>query len=75
MALQGTADLIAEHLRNAPLLNADESGLGAASKLHWLNIAPSETITWYGVHAKRGLEAIEAHSIWPKRPGKHGHSR
>lgn len=69
VALQGTADVIAEHLRNAPLLNADESGLRVAGKLHWLHIAASDQLTWYGVHAKRGLEAIEAHGILPRRIG------
>jgi transposase len=69
VALQGTADRIAEHLRNAPLLNADESGLRVAGKLHWLHIAASDKLTWYGVHAKRGLEAIEAHGILPRRMG------
>lgn len=67
--LQETADCIADHLRKAPLLNADESGLRVASKLYWLHIAASDTLTWYGVHVKRGLEAIEAHGILPKRVG------
>ena len=69
IALQGTADTIARHLRNAPVLNADESGLRVAGKLQWLHIAANETLTWYGVHAKRGLEAIVAHGILPKRIG------
>jgi transposase len=68
-ALQATADQIAEHLRAAPVLNADESGLRVAGKLHWLHIAASDTLTWYGVQAKRGMEAIEAHGILPKRLG------
>ena len=68
-ALQDTADLIADHLRQSPLVNADESGLRVAGKLHWLHIAANERLTWYGVHAKRGLEAIEAHGILPKRIG------
>jgi transposase len=68
-ALQGTADLIADHLREAPLVHADESGLRVAAKLHWLHIAANETHTWYGVHARRGMEAIEAHGILRKRLG------
>jgi transposase len=68
-ALQDTADLIADHLRQSPLVNADESGLRVAGKLHWLHIAANERLTWYGVHTKRGLEAIEAHGILPKRIG------
>jgi transposase len=69
VALQGTADLIADLLRRGALVNADESGLRVAGKLHWLHIAASEKLTWYGVHAKRGLEAIEAHGILPNRLG------
>lgn len=68
-ALQATADHIAERLHAAPVLNADESGLRVAGKLHWLHIAASETLTWYGVHAKRGMAAIEAHGILPNRLG------
>lgn len=69
VAMQGTADLIADLLRRGALVNADESGLRVAGKLHWLHIAASEKLTWYGLHAKRGLEAIEAHGILPKRLG------
>jgi transposase len=67
--LQGTADLIADQLRIASLVHADESGLRVAAKLHWLHIAANETHTWYGVHARRGMEAIEAHGILPKLLG------
>ncbi|MBC7624467.1 MAG: IS66 family transposase [Aeromicrobium sp.] len=67
VGLQPTADQIADQLRVAPVLNADESGLRVAGKLHWLHIAASDTLTWYDVHAKRGLEAIEEHGILPKR--------
>jgi transposase len=68
-ALQGTADSIADSLHRAPLVHADESGLRVAGKLHWLHVAANETHTWYGVHAKRGMEAIEAQGILPKRLG------
>lgn len=68
-ALQGTADLIAQHLRDAALVNADESGLRVAGKLHWLHIAANDTLTWYGLHAKRGMDAITEHGILPNRLG------
>jgi transposase len=67
--LDSTAALIADQLGKAPILHADESGLRVASKLHWLHVAASETHTWYGVHARRGMEAIEAHGILPRRLG------
>ncbi len=69
IALQGTADLIAQYLRDAALVNADESGLRVAGQLHWLHIVANDTLTWYGLHAKRGMEAITAHGILPNRLG------
>lgn len=68
-ALQGTAELIAAQLHAAPVLNSDESGLRVAGKLHWLHIAATDTLTWYGVHERRGIVAMEAHGILPKRLG------
>lgn len=68
-ALQGTANVIASQLNAAPLVHADESGLRVAGKLHWLHIAANETHTWYGVHGKRGLAAIEEHGILAGRTG------
>lgn len=71
-ALDSTDDLIAMQLHAAALLHADESGLRVASKLYWLHIAASATHTSYSVYAKRGIEAIAAHSILPKRLGGSG---
>ena len=69
LALQGTADLIARQLHHAPVLCADESGLRVDGKLHWMHVAATAELTWYGMHAKRGLEAIAAHGILPNRLG------
>jgi transposase len=69
VVLQRTADAIAEDLRNAALVHADESGLRVQGKLNWLHVVADATHTWYGVHPKRGLEAIEAQDILPKRLG------
>lgn len=60
-----------EHIGRAliavPVAHADESGLRVAACLHWLHTVASETLTWYGVHAKRGMPAIEAHGILRSR--------
>lgn len=69
VALQGTADDIANSLHTASLVHADESGLRVAGKLHWLHVAANETHTWYGVHPKRGMEAIAAQGILLHRRG------
>lgn len=67
--LQDTADLIARHLCAAPVLHADESGLRVSGGLLWLHLTATETHTWYGIHAKRGMTAMVAHGILPKYLG------
>ncbi len=68
-ALQGTAELIAQYLHHAPVLCADESGLRVNGKLHWMHVAATANLTWYGLHEKRGVEAMLAHGILPNRIG------
>ena len=58
---------IAQALITVPVAHADESGLRVDARLHWLHTVASHTLTWYGVHAKRGMLAIAAHGILPKR--------
>lgn len=60
---------IGQALATTPVAHADESGLRVAAKLHWLHTVASDTLTWYGVHAKRGAQAMQAHAILPKRRG------
>ena len=54
---------IAQLLRGLPVVHADESGLRVASRLHWLHTVASDQLTWYGVHAQRGLPAFKDHGI------------
>ena len=68
-ALQGTVDVIARGLHHAPVLCADESGMRVDGKLHWMHVAATATLTWYGMHEKRGVIAMDAHGILPKRLG------
>lgn len=50
-------------------MHVDESGLRVDGKLHWLHVVANDTHTWYGVHAKRGMDAIEAQAILPAYQG------
>ncbi len=56
---------IAQSLIGLPVVCADESGLRVASHLNWLHTVASDKLTWYGVHAKRGMPAIKEHGILP----------
>ncbi|MEX2163041.1 MAG: IS66 family transposase [Sulfuricaulis sp.] len=60
---------IGQALVASPVAHADESGLRVAAKLHWLHTVASPTLTWYGVHARRGAPAMQAHAILPHRSG------
>lgn len=49
---------ITAQLPHIKILSADETGLRVEGKLHWLHVLCNKAITWYGVHAKRGEEAL-----------------
>lgn len=66
VVLQSTADFIADHLSQAGVVHADESGLRVAGTLNWLHVVADTKFTWYGVHAKRGMHAIQAQGILTK---------
>ena len=58
-----------EALGKSPILHADESGVRTAGTLHWLHSASTDTLTFYGVHEKRGRAAIEEFKIIPDFSG------
>lgn len=59
-----------EALINCNILRADESGVRTAGKLHWLHSTSSEELTFYGIHEKRGSEAMDHFNILPKFQGR-----
>ncbi|WP_338849830.1 IS66 family transposase [Massilia sp. W12] len=62
-------DLIGLQLEQSALVHADESGLRVSAKLQWLHTVANQTHTWYGVHPKRGMDAINDHGILPRYTG------
>jgi transposase len=59
------AEAIKKLLLLEPVVGGDETGLRVENKLHWLHILSTETMTWYGVHQKRGQEALDFFAILP----------
>lgn len=67
--LSGFEKVLAELLVRAALVHLDESGVRVGGKLHWLHVASTEKLTCYGIHPKRGTEALEALDIVPRCRG------
>lgn len=51
------------YLVAAQLLHFDESGMRCAKKLHWVHVTSNKQATFYGIHDKRGKEALDAFGI------------
>ncbi len=57
------------YLLAAVVLHFDETGIRCNKKLHWIHVASFERATFYGIHTKRGQEAINEFDILPQFRG------
>ena len=52
------------------ILHFDETGMRCAKKLHWVHVASSNAAAFYGIHQRRGQEAMNEFDILPQFCGK-----
>jgi transposase len=70
---ESSVEEIKNQLRAADVAHFDESGLRVEGKLHWLHVASTDYLTYYGVHRKRGQEGMKAVGILPEFKGRAVH--
>jgi transposase len=63
VSLEPFEQAIKEQLLKEPVLHVDETGIKVAARLNWVHVVCSKTATFYGVHEKRGREALDAFGI------------
>jgi transposase len=63
--LAAVAEAIKERIRQSAVAHFDETGVRVEARTHWLHSASTPKLTHYGVHAKRGTEAMDAIDILP----------
>jgi len=67
--LEKSEQTISAQLQQSPVMNVDETSVFCQNKLHWLHVASTPNLTYYGIHAKRGKEAIDDLDILPRYKG------
>lgn len=73
--LEPTHHRIKTLLLQSELLHADETGVRIKGILHWVHVAATGWLTFYGWHRKRGREAMDALGIWPHFQHRAMHDR
>lgn len=63
--LESVEDEIKRQIINSSVAHFDETGIRVNGKRVWLHVASNENLTGYGVHDKRGCEAINDIGILP----------
>jgi len=67
--LESTEERIRQAILASEVVHFDETGIRKQGKLHWLHTASTEQLTFYGLHARRGKEAMDELAILPHYTG------
>ena len=68
--LQGFETQVEALLPVAKILHGDETGLRVEGKLQWVHALGSRLLTWYGLHARKGGEAIAHFAVLTRFHGR-----
>jgi transposase len=63
--LAPAVEQIRQTLREQPVVHFDESSMRVGRTPHWLHVASTRALSWYGSHRKRGSEALDSFGILP----------
>jgi transposase len=63
--LQPMVEQINLAIQVAPVAHFDETSMHVGRAQQWLHSASTKTLTWYGAHPKRGIEALDSFGILP----------
>jgi transposase len=67
--LESTEERIRQAILASEVVHFDETGIRQQGKLHWLHTASTEQWTLYGLHGRRGTEAMDEIGILPHYTG------
>jgi transposase len=65
VGLGGFVDRVREQLARAEVAHFDETGARVAGRLHWVHSASTPLLSWFTVHARRGVAAMDAAGVLP----------
>ncbi|MCA9933189.1 MAG: transposase [Ardenticatenaceae bacterium] len=68
--IQPALTAIKGRLKTKPVAHFDETGMRVLGKLHWVRVASTTDLTYYGVHEKRGQIGMRAIGILPEFKGR-----
>jgi transposase len=68
-ALEQPEQYIKDALKASKTVHYDETGFGVGSKLWWLHVGCTESLTAYFVHQNRGKKAMDAMGLLPEFEG------